>query len=81
MKKSLEVLGGLLVLGGAAGIVHRLVGWAPFGIIVRAVRATPFVRSHEVVTYVALMALGVVVVAVSGSVGEPRDSGEPQERA
>jgi hypothetical protein len=79
MKKPLETLGGLLILGGVAGIVHRLLGWAPFGIVARVARATPYIRDHEVVTYVALVVLGLAVLVAADNIAESRDGEEPSE--
>jgi hypothetical protein len=73
MRRTVETLGGLLILGGAAGIVRRFLGWAPFGIVVRAARATPFVRDHEVVAYVALIVIGVIVLVAADKIGGPGD--------
>jgi hypothetical protein len=83
MKKPLETLGGLLILAGAAGLVHWWLGWAPFGIVARVARATPYLRDHEVVTYSALIAAGLVVLvaadSVADEVADPRDGEEPPE--
>lgn len=77
MKKSLESVGGLLIIGGVAGLVHRFLGWAPFGFVARVARLTPFVRDNEVVTYVALILLGLAALVVAGNAGL-RDGEEPQ---
>jgi hypothetical protein len=70
MKNSLESVGGLFVLAGAAGLVHRFVGWAPFGVVARVARATPLIRDHEVVTYAVLIALGIAVVIAADKAGD-----------
>jgi|tagenome__1003787_1003787.scaffolds.fasta_scaffold19290461_1 hypothetical protein len=83
MKKPLETLGGLVILAGVAGFVHRLIGWAPFGVVARLTRATPFIRDHEVVTYAVLIALGlaILVVADKAEDGErPREDTEADRR-
>jgi hypothetical protein len=83
MKKPLETLGGLLILAGAAGFVHWWLGWAPFGIVARVARATPYLRDHEVVTYGALIVAGLAVLVVADSVADEvadsRDGEEPSE--
>jgi Na+/serine symporter len=79
MKKPLETLGGLLVIGGVAGIVHLLVGWAPFGVVTRVARAAPYVRDHEIGTYAALIAVGLAVLVGADKVADPRDGEEPSE--
>lgn len=70
MKKSLETLGGLIILAGVAGFVHRIIGWAPFGVVARVARATPFIRDHEVVTYAVLIALGLAVLVAADKAEE-----------
>jgi hypothetical protein len=77
MRKPLETLGGLLVLGGVAGIVHWWLGWALFGIVARIALATPYLRDHEVVTYVALIAAGLAVLLATDELTESRDGEEP----
>jgi hypothetical protein len=83
MKKPLETLGGLLILAGAAGFVHWWLGWALFGIVARVARAAPYLRDHEVVTYVALIVAGLAVLVasdgVADSVADSRDGEEPSE--
>ena len=78
MGKSLETLGGLLILAGAAGLVHRVVGWAPFGVVVRAARATPFVRDHQIATYVVLIVLGLALLMIPDTAGGPDPADEPE---
>ena len=79
MKKPLETLGGLLILGGIAGIVHWCLGWAPFGVVARVAHAAPYIRDHEIVTYVALIAAGLAVLVVADKVAESRDGEERSE--
>ena len=79
MRKSLETLGGLLVLGGVAGLVHWWLGWALFGIVARVARATPYLRDHEIVTYVALIVIGLAVLLFADTDADPRDGDEPSE--
>jgi hypothetical protein len=79
MKKPLETLGGLLILGGVAGIVHWWLGWALFGIVARVARATPYLRDHEVVTYVALIAAGLAVLVAADRLAESPDGEESPE--
>jgi hypothetical protein len=76
MNKPLESLGGLLVLAGAAGLVHKIVGWALFGVVVRVTRATPFLRDHEIATYVAMIVLGIAVLVAADAAGS-RTAGSP----
>ena len=76
MRKPLETLGALLILGGAAGIVHRFLGWAPFGIVARG---TPYLRDHETVAYVALIVAGLAVLVVVDKVAESHEGEEPSE--
>jgi hypothetical protein len=76
MKKSLESLGGLILVAGVAGLVHRFAGFGPFGFVARVTRATPFIRDHEVVTYVVLLAVALAVFVVADKV-EPDESAEP----
>jgi hypothetical protein len=68
MKKPLETAGGLLILGGIAGIVHWWLGWAPFGIVARVARATPYIRDHEIAAYVALIVVGLAVLVAADKV-------------
>ena len=75
MKRPLETLGGLLIIGGVAGVGHWCLGWGLFGIVARVAHATPYIRDHEIVTYVALIAAGLAVLVVAGS----RDGEEPSE--
>lgn len=87
MKKPLETLGGLLILGGLARIAHWWLGWGLFGIVARAAHATPYLRDHEVVTYVVLIVAGLAVLLTTDDAaesrdgeshdGESRDGGEP----
>ncbi|MDN3357942.1 hypothetical protein [Actinomadura sp. DC4] len=77
MKKSLETLGGLLIVGGLAGFVHHLFGWAPFGFVARIARATPLVRDHEYVTYAVLIVLGLGLLLVPGD--EDDEDGEDDD--
>jgi hypothetical protein len=78
MKKPLETLGGLLILAGAAGLVHQVVGWALFGVVVRITRATPFVRDHQIATYVTLIVLGLAVLIAADAAADARPGGEPE---
>jgi hypothetical protein len=78
MKKPLETLGGLLVLAGAAGLAHQVVGWALFGVVVRVTRATPFVRDHQIATYVALIVLGLAVLVAADAAADADDATDPR---
>jgi len=79
MKKSLETLGGLLVIGGLAGFVHLIFGWAPFGFVARVAGATPFVRDHEIAAYAVLVVAGLAVLVASDSVGPEEEKNEEPE--
>jgi hypothetical protein len=70
MRKPLETLGGLFILGGAVGLVHRFLGWAPFGIVARVARGTPYIRDHEIATYVALIVAGLAVLILADNVAD-----------
>jgi hypothetical protein len=84
MKKSLETAAGFLILAGVAGIVHRYVGWAPFGVVVRVARAMPYIRDNEIAAYVALIVLGLAALVVIDKFAEddtrPRDETGPGEQ-
>ena len=77
MKKALETLGGLLIIGGGAGLAHLVFGWAPFGVVVRVAEATPFVRDHATVTYVVAVVLGLVVLVLSDVADKDEKAAEP----
>jgi hypothetical protein len=59
----LEVIGGLALLQGAAGLVHEFTGWLGWGLI----RHLGFLDGREVYGSVALIVLAIALFAAAGS--------------
>jgi hypothetical protein len=63
MKKILEVVGFVLFVAGASGLIHEVTGWMPkfFGFL----RLLPFLEGHEIYTNIVLAVVGIAVMAAS----------------
>lgn len=67
MKKPLEAVGFMLMLWGAAGLVHHFFDWFRLWAIVY--RVGPL-RGHEVAASIAMVVLGFAVSVAAEKVGD-----------
>ncbi|MFF8841577.1 hypothetical protein ACF08N_02430 [Streptomyces sp. NPDC015127] len=66
MKKILEVVGFLLFVWGAAGVLHELTGWFKlWGVVARL----DFLDGHELYASIVLAVLGGALMVASDRVG------------
>ncbi|NEB74536.1 hypothetical protein G3I40_04710 [Streptomyces sp. SID14478] len=63
MRQLLEVIGGLVLLQGAVGLVHEFTGWLGWGLI----QHIGFLDGREVYGSIALIVLAIALFAAAGS--------------
>ena len=68
MKAVVDVLGWLLVLQGAGGLMNTLFGWWRWAHDLLVVNLVPFLEGYEVFAAVVIGVLGFVLLAVADSV-------------
>ena len=73
MNKLLEFVGVVLILEGAAGLIHELIGWFR---LVAIVRHLDFLDGYEVLANAGLIGLGFVALTLAGD-GEASAEGGP----
>ncbi|MFI9841227.1 hypothetical protein ACIHFD_29630 [Nonomuraea sp. NPDC051941] len=64
MRKLVEILGALLVIQGAAGLVHEWIGWFRFWVLVPYLE---FLKGYEIWANIGLLVLGLIVLTVAGA--------------
>lgn len=62
MRKQVSALGGLLVLAGAAGLIHELVGWFRLWAVVRHLG---FLDGYEIWANLGLLVLGLALAILA----------------
>ncbi|MEW1840355.1 hypothetical protein AB0392_20625 [Nonomuraea angiospora] len=74
MKMVLTVLGWLLLLQGAGGLLNTLLGWWRWSHDLLLVNLLPFLEGYEVFAAIVIGVLGFVLLAVADS-GRNAESG------
>ncbi|WKX73103.1 hypothetical protein [Streptomyces sp. XD-27] len=67
MKKATEVVGLLVLLHGAIGLIHAWTGWFGYW---GPVRRLPFLEGHEGSAHFAMVLAGLVLLSVPTIVGD-----------
>lgn len=70
MKATLTVLGWLLLLQGAGGLLNTLFGWWRWAYDLLVVHRLPFLEGYEVFAAIVIGVLGFVLLAVADSAGK-----------
>lgn len=66
MKRILEFVGGVVLIGGIAGVVRELTGWFPFmGFTRFLTENVSFLEGREILTNVAIAVLGFSIVMIA----------------
>lgn len=73
MKAVLEVLGWLLVLQGAGGLLNTLFGWWRWAHDLLVVNLLPFLEGYEIFAAVVIGVLGFVLLAVTESAAKTEE--------
>ncbi|MFE5481588.1 hypothetical protein [Streptomyces sp. NPDC056527] len=66
MKKIVEFVGGVVLIGGIAGVLRELTGWFPFmGFTRFLTENVSFLEGREILTNVAIAVLGFAIVMIA----------------
>ncbi|MFD9034794.1 hypothetical protein ACFVZW_27200 [Streptomyces sp. NPDC059567] len=66
MKKMVEFVGGVVLIGGIAGVLRELTGWFPFmGFTRFLTENVSFLEGREILTNVAIAVLGFAIVMIA----------------
>ncbi|WP_137992453.1 hypothetical protein [Streptomyces vilmorinianum] len=69
MKKLLEIVGVVVLIGGVAGVLRELTGWFPFMGFTRLVTENVwFLEGRELFANIVIAVLGFVILVVSDRV-------------
>ncbi|MEU9861393.1 hypothetical protein AB0D99_10980 [Streptomyces sp. NPDC047971] len=66
MKRILEFVGGVVLIGGIAGVLRELTGWFPFmGFTRFLTENVSFLQGREIITNIAIAVLGFAIVMIA----------------